>query len=317
MIYGIDKSLPVPIKDQLKRQIRGMINSQSLMPGQSLPSCNDMSAILSINRNTVATAYAELASEGVLTSNRGAGTIVSKTVNRKSVERLDEMLNDVLIRAKKLGFTSEEITDQFFSSLVAHSKASPQTILMVWCNHLTSREVGERLASELGVKTKRLLVEEINDNPKKAEKALAGADLVVTSLNYIESILPFAEKQGVDVVGIILTPVSRVLNEIVRMPVGTTVGFVCVNNLAAESVCKGVHLSGHVTLKTIWAGVDDKKHLKEMIAKCDVIFATHHVYDQVMKARSKKVKVIHLDLSITDAGIQLIRERLSQVGTLR
>ena len=313
MNFNIDKKLPVSIKDQLKRQIRGMINAKTLLPGQSLPSCKDMSAILSINRNTVAAAYAELAAENVLTTNRGAGTMVSKTVIPKSFDSLGAIMSDAFNQAKKLGFTNEEIADQFFSSLAESHAAPKKTILMVWCNPTTIEEVGEALRAKLGVKTRSLLVEEVERHPERAEKALEGADLVVTSLSYIETIMPFAQRRGVDVVGIFLTPVSRVLSEIVRFPEGTTVGFACVNNLAAKSVCKGVHLSGRITLKTIWAGADDLARLGEMVAKCDVVFATHHIHDRVLSVAGKDQKIINLDLSITDSSVQMIKERLDDV----
>lgn len=310
MKFTINKKLPLSIKEQLKRQIRGMIHSRILLPGQSMPSCSDMSAILSVNRNTVAATYAELSSEGVLTSNRGAGTVVSEAVTTRNTASLNRIMDDTFSRAKEMGFTNDEIADQFFSALAAHTSGPAKTILMVWCNRMTIDEVGKKLVSALGVKVKSLLVEDIEQSPQCAEEALEGVDLVVTSLNYIDVILPFAEKQGVEVTGIILTPVGRVLNEIVRLPQGTTVGFVCVNNLAARSTCKGVHLSGRVSLNTIWAGADDTRGLKAMISKCDVIFATHHVYDQVVRASGKDKKVICLDASLTDANLDIIRERL-------
>lgn len=313
MEFKVNKKLPVSIKAQLKGQIRGMINSKLLRPGQSLPSCNDMSAILSVNRNTVAAVYAELSAEGVLTSSRGSGTVVSKTVSLKSVGTLKAVMDEAFSRAKKMGFTNEEITDQFFSLLATQTNTPPKTILMVWCNHMTMAEVGEALESKLGVITKRLLVEEVEQFPERAEEFLAGVDLVVTSINYIESILPFAKTHDVDVAGIILTPVSRVLNEVVRLPMGTTVGFVCVNNIAAKATLKGVHLSDHVTLNTIWAGADDPKRLKEMVSKCDVIFATHHIYDKVLQVSCKGQEVINMDVSITESNIQMIRERLDNV----
>lgn len=312
MKFTIDKKLPLSIKEQLKRQIRGMIHSNLLRPGESMPSCSDMSAILSVNRNTVATVYAELSSEGILTSNRGAGTMVSHAIVPDKEASLNTIMNEAFDRAKELGFTSEQITDQFFSALAAHTAAPPKTILMVWCNRMTIEEVGNTLAAKLGVNIKSLLVEEIRQCPDRAVTALSHVDLVVTSLNYIEVIQPHADDAGVEVTGIILTPVGRVLNEIARMPQGTTVGFVCVNNLAAKSTCKGVRLSGRVALNTIWAGADDTARLREMVSSCDVIFATHHVYDQVLGVSAKDQKVINLDVSLTDENIQIIRERLEK-----
>ncbi|MCG8618669.1 MAG: GntR family transcriptional regulator, partial [Desulfobacterales bacterium] len=141
--FTIDKKLPLSIKEQLKRQIRGMIHSKQLRPGDSLPSCSDMSAILSVNRNTVAAGYAELSSEGTLTTNRGAGTMVSNTTLPEKETSLNAIMNEAFARAAELGFTNEQITDQFFSALAARKPAPPRNILMVWCNPLTIADVGK------------------------------------------------------------------------------------------------------------------------------------------------------------------------------
>ncbi|HCY84939.1 MAG TPA: hypothetical protein DHV36_07360 [Desulfobacteraceae bacterium] len=312
MKFSIDKKLPLSIKEQLKRQIRGMIHSKHLRPGDALPSCSDMSAILSVNRNTVAAVYADLSSEGILTSNRGAGTMVSTTTLPEKETTLNAIMNEAFSRAAELGFTNEQITDQFFSALAARKPAPPKTILLVWCNPLTIADVGKTLADRLNVKIRSLLVEEIEQFPGLAKEALSGVDLVVTSINYLAVIQPHADEQGIEVTGIILTPMGKFLNEIARIPKGTTVGFVCVNNMAAKSTCKAVHLSGRVSLNTIWAGADDSPRLKDMVSHCDVIFATHYVYDQVRKLSRKDQKVINLNVSLTDENLEIIRERLEK-----
>lgn len=310
MRININKQLPLSIKDQLKNQIRGMINSGTLQPGQSLLSCNDLSRIISVNRNTVAGAYSELCAEGVLTSNRGAGTIVNKTITAKVDKRLKSFMDSAIVQARKRGYGDVEITDQFFSSLAEHSTERKKKLLLVWCNRLTAIEVAQKLESTLGVETKSLVLEEIENDPGHARSSVLGVDLVVTSLNYIERILPFAEKMSVDVAGIILTPVTRILNELVRLPRGTTVGFTCVNDVAAESTCKSIYLSGNITLNTIWAGADDSERLAKMIAQCKIVFATHHVYKQVLQVAGSDKQVIKVDASITDASIEMISERL-------
>ncbi|MBU1342616.1 MAG: GntR family transcriptional regulator [Proteobacteria bacterium] len=314
MKFNINKNLPLSIKNQLKRQIRGMINSGILLPGQSLPSCNDMSGILSINRNTVASIYAELSAEGILTSNRGAGTMVNRGMVTRPTNTLKSLMDKTFIKARNLGFTNEEITEEFFSSMARLPSEKKKRILLVWCNKLTLKEVGQKLESTLNVETRSLLIEDIAKDAELTASCLSDVDLVVTSINYVESILPFARNANVEVAGVILTPVIRVLNNMIGLPKGTTVGFICVNNAAAESTCKSVHLSGQITLNTIWAGADDSKRLKQLFSRCDIIFATHHVYDQVIKLAGKDKNIINVDVSITDTSIAMIRERLELTG---
>lgn len=316
MKLNIDKNLPVSIKDQLKKQIRGMIQSGVLTSGHSLPSSADLSRILSINKNTVAAVYSELCAEGFLKSNRGAGTFVAEGLKLRSTADLRMLFDEAFIQAKKMGYSSDEITDQFFNTLAHQPRYDKKTILLVWCNQYTIEELSQTLESTLDVRTKGLLVQDIDQNPDIIRELLKDIDLVVTSVNYIERILPYVEEANVDAACIMLTPVTRILNELIKVPSGTKIGFTCVNKLAAESACKCVHLSGNITLNTIWAGADDHERLKEMLSQCEVIFATHHVYDQVVKAVDKDKRVVWVDASIPETSIDLIREKLEKQQNL-
>lgn len=314
MKFSIDKNLPLPIKKQLKQQIRGMIDSGGLLPGQSLPSCSDLSAILSVNRNTVASVYSELSAQDVLTCNRGAGTMVNPVYRPRPVKELALMMERLFQRAKKLGFSNEELTDQFFFALAMQSAVKKKQVLLAWCNEVTLEEVATKLEATLGVKTRRFLLEKGAQHAESISPHLSDVDLVVSSITHVEAILPHARKAGVEVTGIILTPVAQILNHMIGLPKGTTVGFICVNDAAAESTCKSVHLSNQVTLHTIWAGADDAPGLDRIFSRCDIIFATHHVYDRIKNLAGKDQTLVKVDVSITDSSIDLIRERLTQGG---
>jgi GntR family transcriptional regulator len=282
MNIKIDKKLPLSIKDQLKKQIIGMVQSGLLKPGQPLPSCKDLSLIVSVNKNTIASAFSELCTESVLISKRGAGTQVNPNVVLKIDKQLKSLIDKTFKDARRLGYSQNEVTNQFFSSLVEQPDDKKYKILLIWANRITMNELAEKLESTLNVSTESLLVQDFRNDSEVARSILADVDMVLTSLNYIEDILPIADEKNVKVLGILLTPASLILNEVVRLPHGSTVGFTCVNNIAAETTCKDVHLSGNITFNTIWAGTDDPIKLSDMIARCDIVFATHLVYDRVV-----------------------------------
>ncbi len=309
MNIQLNKTIPISIKDQIKRQIRGIIQEKQILPGSALPSSKDLASILAVNRNTVAAAYQELISEGLLTSIRGKGTFISKNVSIQFSAELAFIMKEAVSKAFAKGFSSAEITDHFFSTLTDNSTIKQQ-ILVVWCNKFTLREVSQALEEKLAVKTECVGLEVFKSDPQKAATYLEGKDLVVTSINYLESIRPVTEKYGIEVAGVMLMSVTRVINEIIKLPDGITIGFSCINDVAAESTCKFVRLSGGTTLKTIWAGADDLQNLKEMISLCDVIFATHYVYEKVRQLTPPKIDVISIDCKISDANINLIQEQL-------
>ena len=67
-----------PLYMQIYGQIRDQITAGQLPPGQRLPSTRSLSAELAVGRNTVESAYAQLAVEGYVASRPGSGHIVQK-----------------------------------------------------------------------------------------------------------------------------------------------------------------------------------------------------------------------------------------------
>ena len=65
-------------RDSVMDAVRDAIRSGRLAPGTRLPSSRALAADLGVARNTVARAYAELITEGWLTSQHGSSTLVSQ-----------------------------------------------------------------------------------------------------------------------------------------------------------------------------------------------------------------------------------------------
>ncbi len=92
----------VPVYVQLVSQIKYLVSSGRLAPGEQLPPVRKLAEQLVVNPNTVARAYRELESEGVVTCRRGAGVFVADGVsplarreqNRILAERVDVLLTE-------------------------------------------------------------------------------------------------------------------------------------------------------------------------------------------------------------------------------
>src|SRR5213080_1090940 len=67
----------VPIYLQIVQQVRYLVAAGRLAPGEELPPIRALAEQLLINPNTVARAYRELETAGVVTKRRTAGTYVS------------------------------------------------------------------------------------------------------------------------------------------------------------------------------------------------------------------------------------------------
>jgi DNA-binding transcriptional regulator YhcF (GntR family) len=80
MMFQIDFKSGKPVYLQLVDQIRYAAASGGLRTGEPLPSIRPLAEELRVNRNTVAKAYAELESQGVIETIAGKGCFI-KEVN--------------------------------------------------------------------------------------------------------------------------------------------------------------------------------------------------------------------------------------------
>ncbi len=76
MFFSIDANNGVAIYEQVVRQVKFAIAEEALQPGQLLPSIRALSVDLALNPNTVARAFQQLQSEGILETVRGRGLAV-------------------------------------------------------------------------------------------------------------------------------------------------------------------------------------------------------------------------------------------------
>ena len=102
-----------PIFRQIVDGLKMKIATGELPPGTRLPSVRGLAQQLMINFNTVAKAYGELTTEGLIESRKGVGVFVSTPRQRLSHEererRLDEALQHFTSAVASLDFSPEEI----------------------------------------------------------------------------------------------------------------------------------------------------------------------------------------------------------------
>src|SRR5208283_2386427 len=90
MIFQVDFKSGRPVYLQLVDQVRYAAASGGLRPGEPLPSIRPLAEELRVNRNTIAKAYTELESQGVIETIPGKGCFLkenhspfTKTVRQK------------------------------------------------------------------------------------------------------------------------------------------------------------------------------------------------------------------------------------------
>jgi GntR family transcriptional regulator len=115
MNINIDLQDGVPIYRQIANQIRYLVASGQLMPGDEIAAVRSLALKLNVTPNTVVKAYKELETAGVIYKRRGAGTYVSEgrnTLANKERNRIIESRIDTLLsEAHQLGIDQEELQE--------------------------------------------------------------------------------------------------------------------------------------------------------------------------------------------------------------
>ena len=103
----------VPIYLQVMQQVKYLIASGRLQPGEELPSIRTLAEQLLVNPNTLARAYRELELAGVVEKRRTAGTYVAENgsplARKERLKLINERIDRLLVEAFQMGFDLDDV----------------------------------------------------------------------------------------------------------------------------------------------------------------------------------------------------------------
>src|SRR6187549_1430014 len=104
-----------PVYLQIVDQVRAAAAAGAIRTGEPLPSIRPLAEDLRVNRNTVAKAYAELESQGVIETIAGKGCFIKGTPTpfkkEVRVRLLTEEIDQAVVQAHHLQVSREEFLD--------------------------------------------------------------------------------------------------------------------------------------------------------------------------------------------------------------
>jgi GntR family transcriptional regulator len=111
-----------PIYRQIGSQLRRLIASGQLLPGEELPSVRDVAVQHAINPMTVSRAYCQLEGEGLLTRLRGKGMLVAQGAQavlpaEERLARLQVQLTEVARQSRELRLPARLVLQRLKSLL--------------------------------------------------------------------------------------------------------------------------------------------------------------------------------------------------------
>ena len=115
MLFQINFKSGKPAYLQLVDQVKAAAASGALQPGEALPSIRPLAEELRLNRNTVAKAYSELESRGVIETLPGKGSFLRQNHSplRKEIRRklLIEEIDQAIVMAHHLQVPGAEFLE--------------------------------------------------------------------------------------------------------------------------------------------------------------------------------------------------------------
>lgn len=103
----------VPYYLQIINQMKHLVASGQLVPGDSVPPTRELAKELKVNPNTVARAYRELESQGVLAAHRTTGTYVSDVGSplayQEKLKILTDRIDALLAESRHMNIHTEEV----------------------------------------------------------------------------------------------------------------------------------------------------------------------------------------------------------------
>ena len=120
----IQPSSAEPIYRQIAQQVRRLIASGRLSPGDEIPSVRDVAGRHAVNPMTVSRAYSQLETEGLLERRRGKGMVVAALRGRaqsadRRLQHLQPKLEELARQARELGLPAELVLERLRGLLEA------------------------------------------------------------------------------------------------------------------------------------------------------------------------------------------------------
>ena len=118
----IDQHSKDPLHLQIAAQVRQLIATEKLKPGDHLPPVRQLAISLNVNQNTILRAYLLLEQERVIVARRRGGTVVTARADDPKIllerqRRLSDVVSNDILKALSMGYSPEDIEATFYLQL--------------------------------------------------------------------------------------------------------------------------------------------------------------------------------------------------------
>lgn len=297
----------VPVFRQIVEQIAYMIEFGQLRDGDRLPSSRMLAANLHVNRNTVARAYRELSTRGLVSPRgrlgmvvRGSGAAPDRLRSRMSARLA---LSSAVAQCLKLGLKAEEIATLAYHESLNAERAKVD-IAFIECNAERANAFASELSDALGVAIDPLVLGRFTVD------AVANRDLVVTTFFHLAEVRRLvraaATGSAPEVLGIVVGPHVKTLVRLSQIPKGHHIGIYYTSEDQAEAIRRSLADSGLDNIHVITGPDDPTLHA------CDLVIVPSESPDLGRQLRSA-VELLEFGNVLDASSVRMVQDVLDEV----
>lgn len=312
----VDNSAPITINAQIVEQIKFLIATGELHPGDALPTVTQLAKHLGVNHNTIAAVYNYLIESNYLIAQRGKGTFVADTLAVKNIANCRQfysLLGQAFSTATMMGLSPSEFAGAAYAQAVILSQhtTAPLKLIFVEClQH--SVEIYEAIRDEIQLDLEFLSLEELKAEKPKPLKELSAADLIVTTTQHLWDIIQIATPSK-EVIGINIKPNLQLLTHISSLPRNSLVLLVSEEESESEDMKKMLQQSGisHINFQTLlW---DYLKENRQLLKQASSICVSKKLEDSVRQYSHKPDKLIVFSFSLDETNMSVLKARIAAI----
>ena len=310
----------LPVHVQLKEQLKFLILNGDLEPGARLPTTRQLAGFLRINRNTVLRAYQELAREDLINCRQGRGCVVVELPEAAASSvpaQLLEIIDGAIEQARELGVRAEDFATTAYARARQRWDALEQLkIAFVECDAQTAADFAHAIQERLDVAAIPLVLEDLERPTAEIEQHLRKAQVVATTFFHVEEIRRLLAQTNLEkkVVALTVKPHLEALVRVARIPRGTSVALVCIDERNAGLMGKSLANAGIDGLDVVLGGANEPRKLAETLARVSVVITSDHVADEVRPLLQPGQELVVLNyLALDDGGINLLNSVMESV----
>jgi len=309
LILQVDPRLTFSVNAQIKEQLKWLIGTGRIQPGDRLPSANQLADSLGINRNTVNLVYTQLRDEGLLDMHKGRGTEVRSGAKidrlRSAREPMSRLAEKTVEEAERMGIDPTA----FFTAGLAYillrdtGASSRVRLLFVECRQHDHPFYRGEIERVMGGDVRIVFLEDLSADSGRIADLLAQTDLVVTTLNHAEETKELFGRYDRKVLVIGATVEAAALLDIARLEAGSSVGFVCLGRAGGEWMAGRVRDAGIAHIRAESVGLDEGERLESCLANADKVYASGAVFDELKTRAADKVELYPMKLEMSSESL--------------